>query len=153
MLSAASLAAQAFAQAHDGCPEHPASLEAMRNCYRPVLVFSPSGSDPRIRKELAQLDDAADDMMDRNEMLVPIVADGRGYAAPLDAPAAQFSAAQMAALRARFHVSPSQFAVILIGEDGQAKLASGSPIAMERLNRVVDAMPMRQQEMQRRHSN
>lgn len=125
----------------------------MRSCYRPVLMFSPSGGDARLRQQVAQLDAAADDMMDRNEMLIPVLASARGYAAPLDAPSAKFPAAQVAALRARFHVAPQQFLVVLIGEDGQAKLSSETPIPVERLNRVIDAMSTRKQEMQRRDSN
>lgn len=125
----------------------------MRGCYRPVILFSPSGSDARLRAQIAALDEAADDMMDRNELLLPIMASTAGYKAPLDAPHRLLPAAQQAELRRRFHVAANQFRVLLLGEDGTVKLSSETPLSIERMNRLVDSMPTRKQEMLRKDSN
>jgi hypothetical protein len=141
------------AQAHDGCPESPAKLAAMRTCYRPLLVFSPDGHDARLREQISTLDSAADDMMDRNELLLPVLASSAGYQAPLDAPHRMLPAKEQARLRERFHVDSHRFRVLLLGEDGSVKLSSDTPITIERMNRLVDSMPTRKQEMLRRDSN
>lgn len=143
----------ALAQAHDGCPEFPATLTAMRTCYRPVLVFSPDGHDARLRKQVATLDSAADDMMDRNELLLPVLASSAGYQAPLDAPHRLLPSTELSKLRQRFHVDAHQFRVLLLGEDGSVKLSSDTPISIDRMNQLVDSMPTRKREMLRRDSN
>ncbi len=64
--------------------------------------------------------------------------------APLSDPGEQQS------LRRRFHIHPSDFTVILLGKDGGEKFRSHTPVAIDQLTRIVDAMPMRQQEMRDR---
>jgi hypothetical protein len=41
-------------------------VAATRDCYWPVLVFSQNAQDHRLRDQQTFLDNAADDMMDRN---------------------------------------------------------------------------------------
>ncbi len=48
-----------------------------------------------------------------------------------------------AGLRKRYALKPGRFAVLLIGKDGHVALRSARPIAAERLQAVIDAMPMR----------
>ena len=45
----------------------------MRNCYRPLLVFSPSANDARLKRQSEILDADADDMMDRFVLFTPIL--------------------------------------------------------------------------------
>lgn len=47
----------------------------------------------------------------------------------------------------RFHVHPNDFTVILLGKDGGEKFRSHAPVTIDRLNRIIDAMPMRQAEL------
>src|SRR6185503_11078462 len=75
-----------MAQASLQCQMRPQSLKAMLHCFRPLLVFSPSPKDARLKKQSRILDAAADDMMDRFVMLTPVVPDARQYAGPLDTP-------------------------------------------------------------------
>ncbi len=140
-------------QAHPGCPLHPVTLSAMRSCYRRLLVFAPSAADPRYKAEEAVLDAAADDMMDREVLLVPILGSSAHYTAPLDAPSAMLTGREQNESRQRFHTSAHAFRVILLGEDGGSKLSSKSEVSMEKLNSLIDSMPTRKQEMQRPHSN
>ncbi len=143
----------ARAQARPGCPEHPRTLAAMRNCYRPLLVFAPSATDPRVKRQQAALDAAADDMMDRDVLFVPVLASAQAFNPPLDAPYAVLPEAVLDEIRRRFHVGAGAFAVVLLGEDGGAKLRAGEPVPMERLNSLIDAMPTRQREMQQPDTN
>ena len=54
--------------------------------------------------------------------------------------------------RRRFHIHPNDFTVLLLGKDGGEKFRSHTPITMERLTQIIDAMPMRRQEMRSRHT-
>ena len=143
----------AGAQAHPGCPLHPVSVAAMRGCYRPLVVLAPSPHDPRLKQQQASLDAAADDLMDRNVVYLPVFADPGGFSAPLDAPFAVLPAPEQAALRARFKTAPGAFQAVLLGEDGGVKLRSRTPVAIEQLNSLIDSMPTRRREMLRPHSN
>ena len=125
----------------------------MRHCYRPLLVFSPSASDPRLIRQQSLLDEAADDMMDRFVLLIPVITKSTNYQPPLDTPYALLSQKELAAIRNRFQIAENQFTVLLLGEDGTIKLRSTIPVTISRLNSLIDAMPDRKVEMQRAHAN
>jgi Domain of unknown function (DUF4174) len=141
------------AQARPTCALRPGTLAQMRRCYRPVIVFSPDANDPRLKKQQALMDDAADDMMDRFVLFLPVLAKSENYQVPLDTPYAILNNKERDNLRARFHVPENQFAVLLLGEDGLVKLRSSSPVSADRINALIDTMPDRKAEMQRPHAN
>lgn len=145
--------AAALGQASPNCQVRPKTLTAMRNCYRPLLVFSPTANDPRLKRQAYILDTDADDMMDRFVLFMPILPSAKGFAAPLDAPYAVLSVQQMQAIRSQFHVPADTFLVLLLGEDGNEALRSATPIGSTRLNALIDTMPSRKIEMQRPHAN
>jgi hypothetical protein len=145
--------AAALGQAGPKCQVIPKSLAAMRNCYRPLLVFSPTGNDPRLRKQSQILDAAADDMMDRFVMFTPILPAAKNFSKPLDTPYALLSTQQMQSIRAQFKIPADDFVVLLLGEDGSEALRSESPISSTRLNSLIDTMSSRKIEMKRPHAN
>lgn len=58
---------------------------------------------------------------------------------------------QMAAtLRKQFDVSPGRFTVILVGKDGGVKLKRHTRIKLNDIFALIDAMPMRQEEMRQK---
>ena len=130
----------------------------MRGCYRPLLVFAPTAGDRRLAVQGSALDQAADDMMDRNVLLVPVIESRGGESRgglepPLDAPYSILGGRENAAARRRFGVAPGRFTVVLLGEDGNEKLRSEKPVTAEDLNSLIDKMPTRKLEMQRPHMN
>ena len=141
------------AQANPTCAVVPRSLTAMHDCYRPLLVFSPSGDDARLKRQVKDLDAAADDMMDRFVLFTPIVPDGRRVTTPTDAPYTVLDPQEMSRIRTQFHVPASVFAVLLLDEDGKTALRGTTPIATDRLSALIDRMPRRQAEMRRPHAN
>ena len=143
----------ALAQASLQCQMRPASLVAMLHCFRPLLVFSPSASDPRLKEQTHIPDAAADDMMDRFVMLTPIVQHPKLYVTPLDTPYIVLRESEMQFIRKEFHVPLDQFEVILLDEDGHIRLRSDMPIRITPLNRLIDTIPERQIEMKRRGAN
>jgi len=141
------------AQAKPTCALRPATLAEMRHCYRPLLVFSPDIADRRLKQQQSDLDAAADDMMDRFVLFLPVLSHAAGYVTPLDTPYMLLSSKELENIRNRFHVAENQFAVLLLDEDGSVKLLSSTPVSVDRLNSLIDAMPGRKAEMQRPHAN
>jgi hypothetical protein len=141
------------AQARPTCALRPTTLAQTRHCYRPIIVFSPDADDPRLKKQQSSMDEAADDMMDRFVLLLPVLTKSTNYQAPLDTPYAILNNKERDNLRTRFHVPDNQFSVLLLGEDGLVKLRSSAPVSVDRMNALIDAMPDRKAEMQRPHAN
>jgi hypothetical protein len=136
-------------QPTSACPALPATLRAMRDCYRALLVFGPALNNPQMAAQLNQLKAGIGDMKSRALLYVPIVPEGHNQ--PIvgtKVPTARLSEDELAAMRHRFKVEPGDFLVILIGKDGEEKLNSATPVTMDRLKRLIDSMPMRKSEMQ-----
>jgi hypothetical protein len=144
---------QGYAQARLTCAVVPKTLDAMRDCYRPLLVFSASGDGARLKRQVAMLDQAADDMMDRFVLFTPLVPDGSRVSTPADASYTILSADQMKNVRAKFHIPASSFVVMLLDENGSVILKSPSPLSADRLNAAIDKTPLRQAEARRPHAN
>ncbi len=102
-------------------------LDALQETHRVLLVFTPSAQDGRFTQQQSFFEGHAAAMKERDLVLVV-------GAAPE---------------RQRFKVAPVEFTVILIGKDGGEKMRSHQPVTAERLERTIDAMPMRQDEMRR----
>jgi len=134
-------------QPSGGCPAHPNTLRAMRDCYRPVLVFAPGLDDPQLVEQFNRLKAAPIDLKSRDVLYVPIVPEGHNQPIPGSrVPTARLSEDELAAMRHHFKVEPDEFLVILIGKDGEEKLSSRSPVPVERLKSLIDSMPMRKSE-------
>ena len=107
-------------------------IASLRWQRRTVLIAAPDGDDPggsAQRAILAAWQKGADD---RDIAVVEIAGNavtGAGDAAPV--------------LRRRYRLEPRRFTVLLIGKDGHVALRADRPIAADRLQRVIDAMPMR----------
>ena len=135
-------------QPSDGCPPRPNTLRAMRNCYRPLLVFAPALDNPQLVEQFNQLKTQAIELRSRSVLYVPIVPEGHNQPIPGSrVPTARLSEDELAAMRHRFKVEPDDFLVILIGKDGGEKLNSRTPVSVDQLERLIDSMPMRKSEM------
>ena len=113
------------------------TLAAQRDQARPLLIFAERANDPQMAIQIRILNEHAAEASDRQ--IVPV-------ALPFRAPgptALQLSGDDAEAARRKFHVSVSDFVVILLGKDGGAKLRSSKPIPMSTLVETIDAMPMR----------
>lgn len=152
-LASAAAPVTILAQASPKCQVQPKTLAAMRHCYRPLLVFSPTATDSRLKRQGEILDADADDMMDRFVMFTPILPDKKNYQPPLDTPYIVLSQQEMQAIRTRFNIPAGTFQVLLLGEDLTEQLRSPRPIDPTRLNSLIDTTPSRKIEMQRPHAN
>ncbi len=53
-------------------------------------------------------------------------------------------------LQSRYNADPGKYSLILLGKDGGVKLRSTLPVTAEEIYSLIDSMPMRKVEMQRR---
>jgi hypothetical protein len=132
-------------------PTGAATLAALHDRYRPLLVFAPDIT-PEFREQMRLLSAGAKDLHERDVMTVPIPYRwsemGDGIFDGIQT--LSLSKTEQAAARRRFHIAPSSFTVILLGKDGGEKLRSTQPLTLQKLNDTIDAMPMRQEEMRTR---
>jgi hypothetical protein len=109
--------------------------------FRPVLVFAPDAADVNLARQKAAVQSQAGAFRARNILVVYVVGDKVSQ---------QFGpgpGAEASVLRRKYGVDRDEFHAILVGKHGGVKLKSPSPLSAERLSSVIDAMPMRQDEM------
>ncbi len=130
------------------CPERPVTLEAMRDCYRPLILFAPSAGDVRLTQQLQELSNHVADLRERNILVVINAADHQTVVTSNTQTlhATQLGSNENSKLRDRFKISSDSFVVLLVGKDGGEKLRRQKIVTVETLNRTIDAMPMRQAE-------
>jgi len=112
---------------------------------RLVLSFVPTSADTRARRQRDQRRYAPDEWSDRNLLLIEV---GPGNRVTVDGRTrVELDAGH---LRRRFAVDTGAYAAILVGKDGGEKLRQAAAIRNGELFDVIDAMPMRRQEMRRK---
>jgi hypothetical protein len=126
----------------------PVSLASLRDTHRPLLIFTPD-TNTAFLTQIRALSSGAHDLHERDIVAFPLLLHKgeKRQSLDLNFDHAEFSIAEEASLRHRFRIAPNSFTVILIGKDGEEKLRSTKPIALEKLRSTIDAMPMRQEEM------
>lgn len=95
---------------------------------RPIVVFADSEFDPNYIEQIELLEAGIDELDARDVVIL-----------------ADTDPAMKSELRAELR--PRGFVIVLIGKDGGVKLRKASPWDVREISRVIDKMPMRQQEM------
>ena len=121
------------------------NLSSQKWKNRVLLVFAPSVDNHIYQQQMQLLQKHNRDFADRDLVLVQVLATDESYAnrQPID----ESSAAK---LRESFGVDKGNFRVILVGKDGGVKRSDATPVQATAIFEEIDAMPMRQQEMQQR---
>ena len=141
ILLAAALAAPVAAQESVGAERNDTigpviasdvSLSDFQWTARPIVVFADTDADPRYQEQLELLLSRTEELADRD---VVIITDTD--------PAAQSDI--------RTKLRPRGFQLTLIGKDGGVKLRKPFPWDVREISRVIDKMPMRQQEIRARN--
>ncbi len=114
-------------------------LEALRWRKRVMVVFAPSPDDPRLREQRREATVLAAGPDDRDLHLVVVAGDR-----------VEGATDAAAELRRRFHMEPAAFRVLLVGKDGGVKLSEAQVVPAPRFAELIDAMPMRRDEMRGR---
>lgn len=120
------------------------TLNELKGQARPLLIFASRPDDPQLEIQVRTVQEHAVEAHNRDIVVIAL---------PFQSPspsALQLPPSEAEATRRRFGVAPADFAVILLGKDGTAKLRSSKPFSIGKLEETIDAMPMRQQEMRSR---
>ena len=120
------------------------AMASYRWKFRPLLVFADSESSAALARQRAIIAAERSGLTARNVVVVWVV--GRSVAAELGPKPGQSAAA----LRGQFKALPASFKVVLVGKDGGVKITRNAPVAAAQLFDVIDAMPMRRDEMRGR---
>ena len=106
---------------------------------RLLLVFAPSPEDGAYEEQRRLLENEDAALKDRDLLVFYLFGDAGG----LEHPSLEIAAT----LRERYAVPENALTVILIGKDGGEKERYSEPVEPDVLYEVIDAMPMRRQEM------
>lgn len=98
---------------------------------RPIVVFADSEADPRFAEQMELLADRPDELTERD--VVVITDTDRSEPSEI-----------------RRKLRPRGFMLVLIGKDGGVKLRKPAPWDVREITRVIDKMPLRQQEIRDR---
>ena len=110
-------------------PRRTEALEPYRWNNRLLLVFAPSPNDALILEQLAELEAARSGLIERDLLVLTDTDPERGS-------------------DLRYELEIKGFQVLLVGKDGGVKIRSRTPVRTEALFATIDAMPMRQQEIE-----
>ena len=109
---------------------------------RPLLLFAPTESDPRLVETVRRIEASRCDFADRDMVLGLIVTEGTST---LDGQVVDTSQARR--LLSEFGIGANSFSVVLIGKDGGEKLRVNEVPDLPTIYAVIDGMPMRSAEM------
>jgi hypothetical protein len=109
---------------------------------RPLLLFAPVESDPRLVETMRRIETSRCDLLDRDMVLGLIVTEGTST---LDGQVVDTNQAQQ--LLSEFGIGADSFSVVLIGKDGGEKLRINDVPDLQAIYAVIDGMPMRGREM------
>ncbi len=121
------------------------NLSSQKWQNRVLLIFAPSVDNHRYQQQMQVFNQHQNDFKDRDLVLVQVLAKDKSYAN-----GQLIDESSAANLRNRFGVDKENFRVILIGKDGGVKRQETTPVQATAIFEQIDAMPMRQQEMQER---
>ena len=105
-------------------------LDDLRWKKRVIIIYAPNGSEQKLSQQERLLHSHDAELKERD--LTKIILRSR---------------AENAEIAERFNLAKADFALLLIGKDGLEKLRSRDVVSPETLFRLVDSMPMRQEEM------
>jgi hypothetical protein len=123
-------------------------LEAYKWKNRIILVFAPSFDSDAYKRQMQEFEGQEEGLLDRDLIILELLENGesRWGDTSLSARVAQ-------QMRSQFNVGEGEFLLLLIGKDGTVKLRSNHPVSTFKLFGLIDAMPMRQEEMRRKQSS
>ena len=107
------------------------NIKGFEWAQRPIVIFANSNKDPNF---ISQMEFLSQDIKALKERDIVVLVDT--------------NPSIPSALRKKLR--PHGFAFILIGKDGQVKLRKPSPWNIREIARVIDKMPIRQQEITRK---
>lgn len=113
---------------------------------RVVLVFAATAADARWQRQQELLQQAHQEMFARDLVILGVLGN--------QVKSSSFKMGRLPGpetLRNQYKVKPDEFTVVLVGKDGTEKYRAKEVIKPGTIFHIIDAMPMRQQEMRRQN--
>ena len=123
-------------------------LEAYKWKNRIILVFAPSSASDAYKRQMQEFKGQEDGILDRDLIILELLEKEESRWGD-----ASLSEEVTSRMRPQFDVGEGEFLFILIGKDGSVKLRSNHPVPTSKLFGLIDAMPMRQEEMHRKQDS
>ena len=111
-------------------------LTRYRDKNRVLLVFTPDTRAAAYTRQTALWDGEKAGFAERQLVVVPVPADAQSV-----------EGTTPALLARRYGVKAGEFAVVLLGKDGHDAFHADKPVRAQTLYEIIDAMPMRRDEM------
>jgi len=112
---------------------------------RLFFIFAPQEGDAFFQALQSEISTQPDEISERDLVVFKIFETGPSYMETT-----RIDPRTAAAVRTRFAAPLGQFTCILVGKDGGTKLKRHSPVKLEEVFDLIDAMPMRRQEMRQK---
>jgi hypothetical protein len=120
-------------------------LDAYQWKNRIILLFAPSSDSDAYKRQMREFEGQGDGILDRDLIILKLFENGESRFG--DTSLSERVAPQM---RRQFNVGEGKFSIFLMGKDGTIKLRSTVPVSVSEIFSLIDAMPMRQEEMRRK---
>lgn len=133
-----------FLAAPASAAQSEANLERYEWKNRLLLVFAPSKDHPTYQELVQSLEEAEEELADRDMVVFHLFEDKTGYVFG-DA----IRPESVTALRERYDPESGGLTLVLIGKDGGEKARQVGNYDLKALFRRIDEMPMRKREMRR----
>ena len=134
-----------FASMASGGAPDAIDLNAYQWEHRLLFLFVPTEKDPSYLSLKKEIEHQAKEVLDRDLLIAHVPEKGEGRLGMK-----RLSSGQGFSLRKNFSVPPGQLMSILVGKDGGVKFRQDRMVELKEIFRVIDAMPMRQQEMKKK---
>jgi len=112
---------------------------------RVIIIFANSPANEYYRMQTGELETRTEDVLDRDLIVLELFENERSRMGDVFLPDDAVKN-----LRELFSAEKGRFQFILVGKDGGVKLRSDKPVPAAELFGLIDAMPMRQEEMRRK---
>ena len=112
---------------------------------RLLFIFAPEEGDSFFQALQSEISTQPDEISERDLVVFKIFETGPSYQQNI-----QIDTRTAAAIRTKFAAPPGQFTCILVGKDGGIKLRQDSQVKLEKVFNLIDAMPMRREEMRKK---
>ena len=112
---------------------------------RVLVIFAPTIDDALLKQQNSILSRVSEGLQDRDMVVIRASAGGN---VTVDN---ELQGNDSRDIYRHFSTAPDSFRVVLVGKDGTVKLSQFAPVTATALFDLIDAMPMRQQEMLREH--
>lgn len=114
---------------------------------RLLLIFAPDDGHSLLRNLESDIAVQPGEVSERDLLVFRIIENGPSFMA-----ATRLDPQTAANIRKKFKASHERFTCILVGKDGGIKLRRNDQVRLQDIFELIDAMPMRQQEMRQKNS-